>query len=819
MYLFQKGCAESLQRRPAVTLAVLLIVGIIGGLFAPLCVKVYFAIAIGGWFLSVLLRRHAVACSLALGVTAIFAGCVTGQLDRSGFSTNHIANFTNDNPVLARLRLRIDDPPRTLIGHWNDSKEIAQADVLAVFSKKSWGPATGKITIDLQKSERSLSLGQQIEALGWLSRPQPPDNPGQFNWLSYYRNDRILANFLITEPACLRVLSTTSFDPLWRFRQAARTLLDRGFQNSDLAARSLLDALVLGDRDPALRPIQDQFIQTGTAYLIVISGLHIFVVAAFVYLLCRLARFRPRVSSLCVIASVLLYGLLVLPSVPPARAVLLCCLTLVGIAFRRSIDLLQLLALCAILVLAIHPMDLTTASFQLSFAAVGILILYGHRLVAWMRTIRADMGGVGGQLPPPPAQNIFWQWTRNALVSTVVAWLAVLPLILYYFNQLNPWSIFCGVALAPFVFVALLAGLAKILLTLSIPPLATLWAGAAIAPINLLEHVLHWMATLPGGQMLIVAPPVWIILLYYTLLLLPLIPLADKWNRLRVSPIAAIGIVLFPWSMAIHQPRDSQLTCAVLSVGAGSCCVLESPDGHVAVIDAGSSTVTDPERIVIKPYLHLRRIRRIDDIFISHPDADHYNAVRDLVGDFPVHEVITDDAFARDAQRSYPARHLLEWLRTMHRAPRIISTGQTIHLGRDVTIQVLWPGRSAHWGDNDDSLVLRITYAGRTILIPGDIESVAERQLINLCPNLASDCLIAPHHGSSVDMTPFFVAAVNPRFVISSNDQTPTSKQMRFEREIGATPLYKTDHCGAVTVTIDKQGKLAVSRFSGTSNR
>jgi beta-lactamase superfamily II metal-dependent hydrolase len=73
--------------------------------------------------------------------------------------------------------------------------------------------------------------------------------------------------------------------------------------------------------------------------------------------------------------------------------------------------------------------------------------------------------------------------------------------------------------------------------------------------------------------------------------------------------------------------------------------------------------------------------------------------------------------------------------------------------------------------------------------------------------------LVAPHHGSSEDLTPAFLAAVQPQMILSSNFGRLTNKQKRFETMVGRTPLYRTPECGAITVTIHKDGTISVSTF------
>src|SRR4029079_12874704 len=94
---------------------------------------------------------------------------------------------------------------------------------------------------------------------------------------------------------------------------------------------------------------------------------------------------------------------------------------------------------------------------------------------------------------------------------------------------------------------------------------------------------------------------------------------------------------------------------------------------------------------------------------------------------------------------------------------------------------------------NDSAIVARIRYAGHTILITGDIQEVAQRALLKNPEQIKVDVLIAPHHGSSESTTEEFVKAVDPRFIVSSNDRSLTGKQRRFDRLVRNRPLYRTN--------------------------
>jgi beta-lactamase superfamily II metal-dependent hydrolase len=73
--------------------------------------------------------------------------------------------------------------------------------------------------------------------------------------------------------------------------------------------------------------------------------------------------------------------------------------------------------------------------------------------------------------------------------------------------------------------------------------------------------------------------------------------------------------------------------------------------------------------------------------------------------------------------------------------------------------------------------------------------------------------LIAPHHGSSETSTAAFLAAADPLYIVSSNDRTLTQKQRLFDKLVAKRPLFRTNQCGAVTITIARDGGLTVKPF------
>src|SRR6185503_2821915 len=132
--------------------------------------------------------------------------------------------------------------------------------------------------------------------------------------------------------------------------------------------------------------------------------------------------------------------------------------------------------------------------------------------------------------------------------------------------------------------------------------------------------------------------------------------------------------------------------------------------------------------------------------------------------------------------------------------------GDVIHFG-DVTVTVLWPPAEGEKSTNNDSIVLRIQYGERSIMLTGDIEQAAERALIAAQQPLRADVIKVPHHGSKTSSTEDFVVATKPQVAIISVGRKsrfghPHKEVVERWQSKGATVLT-TGQSGTITITTD----------------
>jgi len=812
---------DAVVRRPLVVAVVFLILGISAHRVMSAGPGVVMGIAAGLVLVSFLVRRWAWAGDLLLGVAVLGCGVAVAQLEESYFSRGHIANFTTEQRRLARVEIEIVTAPR-LIGMGDPNRALAprqvmQGKVLRILTREGWETGTGTVLVQLQEPLGSLQIRDKIEVLGMLERPAPAMNPGQFDWANYYREQRILASADVAHAANVTVLATPGPNFLDVIRARARLALEEGFSKEHALDHALLRALVLGDSDPMLRDVQDEFIRTGTSHHLAISGMHVAVLGSLVYFVCRLLMISPRKSAIVGMIFVVLYGVVALPSPPVIRSVLFCLVFGIGLIWRRSLDGVHLVALSALMMLIIHPLDLYNAGFQLSFGTTLGLMLFAPALLAFFVSLRDRHMEVAYSVRRPRGWAAVKRHlrikTEEVLGTCFIAAVVAAPLTAFHFNQFNLWGIPATILLIVPVFLSLVAGLIKVVVSLLIPPLAPAMASIAAWPVMWMRGCVDWMAHWPGNDVPLASPQIWLVISFYLLLLAFLIPVekrpVKKWLNGLVAATLAM-IVFLPFVIApAPQAASSETKLTLLSVGAGQCAVMQLPSGKIVLIDAGSQT-PDLWRRCLGPFLKSQGLRRIDSIYLSHANYDHFSAAAEAARMGETRWVFTGPGFALEAKEHLAGRHLLESLRAL---PVVVSAGRRIELDAQTMLEVLWPPAEADLRDNDSSLVLKVTSQGRTILFTGDIQDAAMRGLLGHPEQVKCDVLVAPHHGSSEDSTARFVEACGAKMILSSNDNTLTQKQVAFDRIVAERQLYRTNRCGAVTVRIDKDGEIQTKTF------
>jgi competence protein ComEC len=283
----------------------------------------------------------------------------------------------------------------------------------------------------------------------------------------------------------------------------------------------------------------------------------------------------------------------------------------------------------------------------------------------------------------------------------------------------------------------------------------------------------------------------------------PLASHSDRRCRLHRFIVPATTFQMLLLAILIFHPfssgrADGDLRVDFLDVGQGDSALVTMPDGTTLLVDSGGRpsfpvTSDSARRIgetVVSEYLWWRGLSEIDYVVATHADADHIEGFNDVLRNFSVKAALVGP------QTLLETRTHVE---TIH-------AGDVMRFG-EVDVSVLWPPAEGGGSDNDNSIVLRIKFGERTILLTGDIEKAAERALALSQQNLKADVVKVPHHGSKTSSTDNFVLATKPTFAIISVGRNsmfghPHKEVVQRWQSNGAT-VFTTGDYGTITVTTD----------------
>jgi competence protein ComEC len=387
----------------------------------------------------------------------------------------------------------------------------------------------------------------------------------------------------------------------------------------------------------------------------------------------------------------------------------------------------------------------------------------------------------------------------RATVLSAVIWLVVLPLVMARFHLVSPSAVLLGPLLAIPVTVAMSAGFVVLLLGWLIPPLGGVAGWLCDQSLASLSLAVDAIRNLPGSHYWVSGPNDWWLAVFY--LALAALAVCPHWRPRHRWSAGWCGAWISVGLLApIATQGERALECSFLSVGHGCAVVVHTPGGKTLLYDAGRlGSPVQPSR-AISGYLWSRGITHLDAVIISHADADHYNALPEVLERISVGAVYVSPLMFDEPRGAVAA---LQRAIEQHSVPvQTIYAGDRLRTDDDCQITVLHPPRKGVLGtDNANSIVLRIEHAGRRVLLTGDLESPGLQAVLAEEP-LDCDVLLAPHHGSRFSDPPGLADWATPEFLVISGGARDRAEDVFAAYESRGTRLLHTHQAGAIEFSL-----------------
>ncbi|MGC2466630.1 MAG: DNA internalization-related competence protein ComEC/Rec2 [Candidatus Acidiferrum sp.] len=773
-------------------------------------------------------------------------------------------------PLRWHGRLR-DEPARL---PWGYGYEI---ELTGVEYEGSFVPARGGLRFSFsetpggtQTAAPDVHVGDEVEVVAEARLPQIYRDEGAFDRRAYLEQQNIDLTATLRTPELMeRIASSpaTVATDLARVRRRLRDEVDMLFVGRP-QVDGVLRAMLLGDRSFVERAESTDFQKTGVFHVLVVAGLHVGALAVFLFWIGRRLRFAPLWTALTTLTLLLAYVAVVEQRPPVLRAALMTAIVVIGGLFFRRLDLLNSAGMAALILLIAKPLAVRDSSFQLTFLAIGCIAglaapwlakkvqPYVKALRGWRDVtrdashepraaqFRIDLRGTarwtGLHVPARMANAAGDVLARGIgvslrvwelLIITLALQIGMLPLMASDFHRVTLSAPLVNLAAVPLTGIVVPLGFLTLGSGLALPTMGKLLATPlAWATLALLD-IVHWFARFPRWSYRIPGPPGWLVVVFLSAGVF-LAVTSRGFNFWRgwasrsaagVLTLSALTIAMFPFA-----PRWSKgkLELTVLDVGQGDSLLVVSPHGRTLLIDGGGAfggfpgreehSGIDPGEEAVSPYLWSRGFQKLDVVALTHAHQDHIGGLTAILDNFHVGTLW----IGREVESQALAN--LEQLAREKKIPIVHEMHGKPFSWDGVEAEVLWPeigpNEVGPSPKNNDSLVLRMKYGEREVMLPGDAEKQAESSMLadNSEAALRADVLKVGHHGSKNSTTPGFLAAVHPSVaVISAGEDNPyghPNPELLERLEKAGVRILRTDRDGAMHILTDGK-QLEVSCF------
>jgi len=699
-----------------------------------------------------------------------------------------------NTPGTLQLKNLSDGNETTLLGRVARSNRFATGelvldiDQLQVLRNGQANGVQGRLRLQVKEAQQNYLPGSWL----WFrARPKQPASfgiPGEFNRPLYLASQGIFATASLNNERGIATMPPPSESLSWE-EQLLRT---RANLTSQLAIRypersgMLLRALLLGDKSGLDDELRDRLGKSGLAHLFSVSGLHLGLVAGFLYLAgtflwrrstCLINRVPAgRVVPLLTLPALWCYMVISGAAIPTQRAFLMAGIAAGLLLLRRQTSAKALLTVAAFGLLLIQPLSLFSPSFQLSLAGLwGICYL----LPIWRRSLDG--------LP------FYLSWPGKLFLATLAAALCTFPFSLIYFNQVS--------TIGPFLNLLAIPAIGLLALPLGLTGLLILHVGLFSG--TYLLDASHWvLATIMQlvDWLLNASPltgPTWYpgpLQLIAVLALVGMVLVPRSAGRQR-RPLQILCLVLAILLSVVPNRTSPGLLVTSLSVGQGEATLLTINGKRHVLIDGGGfrNSSFDVGRQLLAPALGRLGVTKLDQVVLTHNHPDHSLGLGAILTQTPAPEFLT--AVARDqlpVELTFnPESH--------QKAP--LSGWQPLAQGTGWKLQLFAPDQSAR-NLNDRSLVVYAGVGSDGVLLTGDLERAGVSQLLDNPPPGPVTLLKLPHHGSRHSNTGELLTTFRPQLTfVSAGRHNPFGlphPALVEQIESMSIPLYRTDRDGSV---------------------
>ena len=599
-----------------------------------------------------------------------------------------------------------------------------------------------KVLISIKKSQQidKINYGDLIYLEGKLEIPKIATNYKGFDYRQYLKTKKIQGIVIADNVKILKAKYKNNL--IYQMQKKIKAIIKEKLPSE---TGDLLLAILLGDKKDLSEQIQINFKNSNLSHMLAVSGAHVsYIIVGLTYITQNSIMGKRKGRVFCIFFLIIFMAITnFTPSV--TRACIMAILTLVSEILYKKADIYTNISISALIILLYNPYSLLDLGFKLSFGGtIGIVI--------FMRFIKKKQ-------EEPKLLNYIKQMALVSICANII----IIPIIMNNFNTVSLTFLVSNILASPILAIIVIVGFSIIIISIishSLSNLLVFWLNPIL---NLLIKISSFCSKLPFAKILVVTPYIFNIIFYYTIILY-LVNYNELKQFIKKETVILLSIILILSNFIFYiLPQD--LKIYFIDVGQGDSTLIVTPSKKTILIDGGGSESFDVGEKVLLPYLLDRRIRKIDYIMISHFDTDHCKGIFTVIENLKVKNII----ISKQAEKSENYKKFKEIVANKKINIILVKAGDKIKIDKYIYFKILFPTEKLIMQNplNNNSIVSQLNYKSFKMLFTGDIEEIAEKEILNLQKDkLKSTILKVAHHGSNTSSTQEFINSVKPELAL-----------------------------------------------------
>lgn len=709
-------------------------------------------------------------------------------------------------------------------------------------------------------TKKEFDYGDIVEVKGNFSKVNKATNEYCFDYREFLKQKKIDGNIMASKVNLLR--KNSMLCKISKVKIKLNKYIDENYSDT---ASGFLKTLLLGETNEIEKEIKEDFTKANISHILAISGMHISIIILVIKNIMQILKFDKRLEKIFLNLLIICYIFFIDYPISAIRVAITQVILLITFFTNRKSNFYNTISITLFIILLLNPYNIESTAMQLSFGGIcGIYLFYKfikkmffYKFCIQKKTVKEILKentkenrnirkNIKSICQTVIKSNKLKQIVIDSLCLNISVQIYIFPIVWYKFNFISITSFIPSILISLFIFPILILGYLSffeifIQRFISISIISKINNFIILKMLNLVSI----LSKIPLLSIYLKKPNKIFIVSYYVVLILCIkIIQKDKLAEMlhiwriksgkapikqyirvkfkknndfkRIVLIVILNIVIIFQSFVQDNFLKNGVEIYFLDVEQGDSTIIRTAKNKTIVIDGGEGEKSgfDYGKNVLFPFLINKGVRKIDFLIFSHFDSDHCGGLIYLLENIKVEKILIGKQFEKNENFEY----IVNLANKKHIKIIELQAGNKINIEKNSSLEILWPSvaeKILENAINNNSLVCKFVYKNFSMLLTGDIESIAEEKLLGKYKNtnrLNANILKIAHHGSKTSSIQEFLNEVNPKIALIGVGRKnkfghPNQEVLERLKEKGIQ-IYRTDQNGEIQIIVKNNFKI-----------